>query len=328
MNAEFSDDGGVCIEKRDLKKKPTVVIPQQAHRLLSGKNQNRGYCHTGQANHPNRLRGAHPRHDLGSQQPEKEAESYSRKNRPTDSGSAAVHCLGIPGVWRLLSPCHDNRSQQHTENSRRPHAGQWLAAQPRQQESQRWITGGERRDHRHFSDFKCPIERQRRKRVDASREQTPRPRSPAGSVREMSPSSEPRQKNREQDKSDALHVKHGAKRADAAGCKSREKIGAAPGERRQEAQQNSHYGLRGLALFDFEAEDGHHFLEIFPDFTLRGRITKQIRRMIRRQQFSSAEFQPLSAKLRNATVGLQQRFRRDGAEADNYFRSDGVDLPQ
>src|SRR5712664_3106374 len=87
-------------------------------------------------------------------------------------------------------------------------------------------------------------------------------------------------------------------------------------------------GLPGLAFFDFEAEHGHHFLKIFPDFTFRGWIAQQISRMIRCQQFSSAEFQPLSAKLRNSAVGLQQRFRGNRTEADNYFRSDGIDLPQ
>src|SRR5881396_98837 len=71
------------------------------------------------------------------------------------------------------------------------------------------------------------------------------------------------------------------------GGKTRNEIRAAPGQRRQQAQQNSHDGLVGLAFLHFESEDGHDFLEVFPDFALGGRITEQISGMIRRQQFSS-----------------------------------------
>src|SRR5260370_25246922 len=82
----------------------------------------------------------------------------------------------------------------------------------------------------------------------------------------------------------------------------------------------------GLAFLDFEAEHGHDFLEIFPDFTLRGRIAQQIGGVIGRQQFSPAKVQPFAAKLRNSAIGLKQCFCRDRAEANNYFRCDGVDL--
>jgi len=92
--------------------------------------------------------------------------------------------------------------------------------------------------------------------------------------------------------------------------KTRDKIRAAPSQRRQQAQQNSHDELRGLAFLHFEAEDGHHFLEVFPDIAFRGRIAQQIGGVIGGQQFSSAKFQPLAAKLRDAAIGLQQRFLR------------------
>ena len=53
----------------------------------------------------------------------------------------------------------------------------------------------------------------------------------------------------------------------------------------------------GFAFLYFQAEDGHDFLEIFPDFAFCWRIAQQIRGVIGRQQFSSAKFQPLPAKL-------------------------------
>src|SRR5439155_9917487 len=64
------------------------------------------------------------------------------------------------------------------------------------------------------------------------------------------------------------------------------------------------------------------------DFTFRGRIAQKIGGMIGGQQFSSAKFQPLAAKLRDAAIGLQQRFGGSGAEAHNYLWSDDVNLTQ
>ena len=52
----------------------------------------------------------------------------------------------------------------------------------------------------------------------------------------MAPATEPRQSYGEQDESDELHVQHGAQRAHALGGEAREKIRAAPGQRREQAQ--------------------------------------------------------------------------------------------
>ena len=70
--------------------------------------------------------------------------------------------------------------------------------------------------------------------------------------------------------------------------------------------RNYEEGLRsgGLAFLYFQAENGHHFLQIFPDVALGGRISQQIRGMIGGHQFSAAKFQPLAAKMRNAAVGF------------------------
>src|SRR5437660_3964272 len=108
--------------------------------------------------------------------------------------------------------------------------------------------------------------------------------------------------------------------------KTRNEIRAAPRQRRQQAQENSHDELRGLAFLNFEAEDGHDFLEILPDFAFRGRISQQISGMIGGQQFSAAKFQPLAAKLGNAASGLQQSLCGGGAEAHNYLWSDNINL--
>ena len=118
------------------------------------------------------------------------------------------------------------------------------------------------------------------------------------------------------------------------GGETREKIRTAPGESRQKAQQNSHDGLGGLArlgglaFLRFQAEDRHDFLQIFPDFAFRAGITQQVGGMIRGHQLSSAKFEPLSTKLRDATIGFQQGLRCDGPEADDYFGRDGINLAQ
>ena len=65
--------------------------------------------------------------------------------------------------------------------------------------------------------------------------------------REVAPAAEPWESEGEQDESDELHVEQSAQGAHALGGETREKIGAAPGQRRQDAQQNSHDGLGGLA---------------------------------------------------------------------------------
>ena len=67
---------------------------------------------------------------------------------------------------------------------------------------------------------------------------------------------------------------------------TREKIRTAPGKSRQQPQQNSHVGLRGLArlgglaFLRFEAENGHDLLQVFPDFAFRAGIAQQIGGMI------------------------------------------------
>ncbi len=144
-------------------------------------------------------------------------------------------------------------------------------------------------------------------RVDAAGQHSPGPRLPAGAVCEMAPATEPRQRDREQDESDQLHVQHGAQSTHAVRGEAREKIRAAPRQRGQDAQENSHDGLggltRGLArpggqtFFDLQAEDGHDFLQIFPDFAFCAGIAQQVRGVIRGQEFSAAEIEPLPAKM-------------------------------
>src|SRR5712691_5410239 len=78
--------------------------------------------------------------------------------------------------------------------------------------------------------------------------------------------------------------------------------------------------LGGLTFLQFEAEHGHHLLQVFPDFALRVRVAQQIGRMIGRQQLSSTKFQPLSSKLRYTAVSLQQSLDHNASQADNHFR--------
>src|SRR5260370_27911728 len=113
----------------------------------------------------------------------------------------------------------------------------------------------------------------------------------------MPPAAESGKEKGEEKKPQQLHVQHGTESANAMRSKTRDEIRAAPGQRRQQAQQNSHDELGGLAFLRFEAENGHDFLKVFPDFALGGRIAQQIRGMISRQQFFSPKFHSLPATL-------------------------------
>src|SRR5260370_10889458 len=136
----------------------------------------------------------------------------------------------------------------------------------------------------------------------------------------MSPVTGEKKKNGDKEGAPELHAKKGAHTSDAAGGEARKKIGAAPRNRRGDTEHYAAGHLLGLVLFYFEAEFGHNFLKIFPDFAFSGRITQQICGVIGGQHFVTTEVHPLSAEVRNASVGLQQRLRSGCAETNNHFR--------
>src|SRR5437016_610419 len=253
-------------------------------------------------------------------------EAHSSKHGQADSPAAALHGGSIVLVRCFFSMSDNYDSHQCADDSDDSHDAQPLAGHAGKQQRQRGITGREWSHHGHFSNLKRTVERQSRHRIDASRQEAPSPGLPSRTIREMPPTTESGKKKGEQQKTRQLHVQHGTESANAMRGKTRNEIRAAPGQRRQQAQQNSHDKLGGLAFLHFEAQHGHDFLEIFPDFTLRVRIAQQIGGVIGRQQFSSAKFQPLSAKLRNPAIGLEQSLCRDGTQADNHFGSDDINL--
>src|SRR6202162_5480218 len=57
-------------------------------------------------------------------------------------------------------------------------------------------------------------------------------------------------------------------------------------------------------------------------------VAQQVGGGIGGYQFTSAKFEPLSAKMRDATIGFKQGLCSDAAEADNHFGRDGVELAQ
>src|SRR5258708_35163338 len=106
----------------------------------------------------------------------------------------------------------------------------------------------------------------------------------------MPPTSENGKKKGEQKKTRQLHVQHGTESANAMRGETRNEIRAAPGQRRQQAQQNSHDELGGLAFLYFEAQHGHDFLKIFPDFALGGRISPEVGRAGNRPQIFFSKY--------------------------------------
>ena len=85
---------------------------------------------------------------------------------------------------------------------------------------------------------------------------------------------------REEQETPRLHIEQRTKRADTPRDESRKKIRTAPGKSRCQAEQNSHKCLRGFT-FHGQAELGHNFLQILPNFALRRRIAQEIGRVIR-----------------------------------------------
>jgi hypothetical protein len=90
----------------------------------------------------------------------------------------------------------------------------------------------------------------------------------------MSPIARENEKDGDEDRAPGLHAEERARSAGCAGREAGEKVGAAPGNCRGDAQQNAAGHLLCLSLFDFEAELGHDFLQIFPDVGFRGRIAQ------------------------------------------------------
>src|SRR5690349_907288 len=85
---------------------------------------------------------------------------------------------------------------------------------------------------------------------------------------------------------------------------------------------------RACFLRKLQTEDGHHFLEIFPYFGFRVGVAQKIGGMIRGHEFAPAKVKPFAAEMGDASIGLKQCFCRDGAEANNDFGRDDVELPQ
>jgi hypothetical protein len=50
--------------------------------------------------------------------------------------------------------------------------------------------------------------------------------------------------------------------------------------------------------------------------------------MIGGHQFAAAKFEPLAAEMRDATIGFEKRLGGAGAETDDYFWRDGVELAE
>src|SRR5882762_8467845 len=328
FHSEIAEDKGTGIQGPHTQGHPAHLAAWKPHGLLGNEDHRRGEHGTGQTDHPHGLNGPDARNDANSEQPKQHREAKGREDGPADSTAAPAHGLSIVLVRCFFSAGNNHDAYQRADDSGNSHNAQPLAGHPGKQQSQRGITGRERSHYGYFPNLKRTVERQSRHGIEAPSQETPSPGLPSGTIREMPPTAESGKKKREQKKTRQLHVQHGTQSANAMRGKTRNKIRAAPGQRRQQAQQNSHDELGGLAFLHFEAEHGHDFLEIFPDFAFRGGVAQQIGRVIGRQQFSSAKFQPLAAKLGNSAIGLQQCFCGDGAQANNHFRSNAVDLPQ
>ena len=71
---------------------------------------------------------------------------------------------------------------------------------------------------------------------------------------------------------------------------------------------------------------GDDFFQILPHFTLGRRIPQEIGGMIRRQKRHAAKIEPLSPQSRDGLFRSEQGLEGDGAEANNHFRPNYVEL--
>src|SRR5215467_15456878 len=116
----------------------------------------------------------------------------------------------------------------------------------------------------------------------------------------MPPTAKKRKRGGDQRKTENLHVQRGTKGAGATSGKPGQEIGAAPTEGGEQAEKDAHCRLDGLALRRREAEFGHHFLQVFPDFALGAGIAKQVRGVVSSHELAAAKIKPLAAELRDA----------------------------
>src|SRR6266478_6953431 len=237
--------------------------------------------------------------DANSEQPKQHGKANRGENRPAHSAAAPTYSHSVVLVRCFFSACNNYDAHECANDPRDSYGAQAFTRHPGEQKRQSGVAGRERRHHRHFSNLKGAVESQSGRGVEESSQKTPSPRLPPGTVREMPPAAQNWQKNSQEEEPNQLHIKHRTESANAMRSKTRNEIRAAPSQRCQQAQQNSHDELGGLAFLYFKAEDCHDLLEILPDFALRRRIAQQIRGVIGGQKFSSAKFKPLAAKLRN-----------------------------
>src|SRR5262249_10337343 len=147
--------------------------------------------------------------------------------------------------------------------------------------------------------LECAIQRKHGERVQHANKRAPRPRLAARMIEQMTPGA-PAQENRGQEKkTEKLEIERDAECTDGSRSKTRQKIGAAPGESCCQPKQDAHGRLRRLAFFHLQPKLGHDFLQIPPDFALRCRISEKISRMVSCNKFSAAKLLPFTAKMRN-----------------------------
>jgi hypothetical protein len=125
-----------------------------------------------------------------------------------------------------------------------------------------------------------------------------------------------------------LHAEKRANAANGAGGETGEKIGGTPSDGGGQTEYNGIGHLFGLGLFYFEAEGGHDFLQIFPNFAFGGGVAKEISGMVGGEHLVAAEIQPLPAKLRDAAIGLKKSLRGGAAKANDGGGLQGVELAE
>ena len=67
-------------------------------------------------------------------------------------------------------------------------------------------------------------------------------------------------------------------------------------------------------------------MEVFPDFGFCRGIAEKIGGVIGGQQARAAIFEPFATEAGDAAIGVEQHLSGGGAEADDYFGADGVEL--
>ena len=177
----------------------------------------------------------------------------------------------------------EDYAQQSNSESCGAHCVDAFATEERERDGERRVARGDWANDAQRAVLEGMVERERRQHVQQTRGDGHGPGLPARRDA-MRKTAGGFQVDAEREETEKLHEEKSAIRADAARRETRGEIRGSPGKGARQSQDDGErniHGAENLAFSGLQAQDGHHFLQVFPDFALRWRIAQQVGGMIR-----------------------------------------------